>query len=102
MKAAVEKGYAAEPLNEGPARAEIQVCRETGDLATGGCQQAGLAMAESVPDDLVDGRVLCPEHSHDDGRRDLQRPPAYSGPSSQPQRQPPRGGVIDRIFGWLR
>ena len=99
MKGAVENGYAAEALSEGPPRADIEICRSTGDLASAGCRNAGVMMIEQVPEDLIDERFLCTEHSH--YREERPRPPAYSGPG-RPQRQPPRRGMMDRIFGWLR
>jgi penicillin-binding protein 1A len=103
MKAAVEQGYPAEALSSGPDRGDVEVCRLSGELATSNCQHSGQAMNESIPEDLMDGRLLCTYH---DGQRSWNRPgrPPYSGPQPmQPVPRPKRQrGVMDRIFGWLR
>ncbi|MFT5191979.1 MAG: penicillin-binding protein 1A [Verrucomicrobiales bacterium] len=105
MKEAVENGYPAEGLNEGPHRAEVEVCKATGDLAALGCHDAGFAVIESIPEDLIDARVLCTEHDNFRGRQMADQSPPYSGsgqPQPSSQKRPPRWGVMDRIFSWLR
>lgn len=101
MTSAVKHGYAAENLPAGPPRAEIEVCRGSGDLATHGCHVAGAAALEAVPEDLIDERVLCRIHQSGGARRPMaqdQGRPRHSPPL--PPR--PRPGVLDRVFGWLR
>ncbi len=104
MKKAVEHGYPAEHLPPGPSRVPMEVCLQSGDLAAGGCHQAGAVARELIPEDLIDGRVLCREH----GGRNWAGPaamrprdvPGRRGPREAPR--PRRPGVMDRIFGWLR
>lgn len=105
MKKGVELGYEAGALPEGPPRALIDACLATGDLASATCQHLGTAGTESVPEDLIGGRVICSgQHAHGSpvrsGGPQYQRPnPGYRPPAPPPRRRPT---VMDRIFGWLR
>lgn len=103
MKQAAEMGYPTEALDPGPERVPVDVCRTSGDLATDRCHHAGTAMETSIPEDLIDARVLCSQHNSR-YQQPQPRPPVAMPiqPPQQPQPREPRRGFVDRVFGWLR
>lgn len=90
-KKAVELGYIAAGDRTEPQLTSVALCRHTSQLASSGCQAAGLAYEDDLPFDLVP-KGFCQVHT---------------GLAAQPQRAPrpsgPRGpGLFDKIRGWFR
>jgi penicillin-binding protein 1A len=101
MKAGVEHGYEAIALPQGPERVPVETCRGNGDLATMGCRHAGTVVTSEIPEDLIDGRVLCRQHA----TRAVVRGRGEPGRRAEPPRRNPtprERGVLDRVFGWFR
>ena len=61
MKTADKLGYKAEGIKSQLSFTECRLCRESGKRATAGCETAGLAYTDSVPEDIVPAaNDLCP------------------------------------------
>jgi penicillin-binding protein 1A len=63
MKTADKLGYKAEGLKSQLSFVDCRLCRSSGKRATAGCEAAGEAYTDSVPEDLVPAENdLCPTH----------------------------------------
>jgi len=90
-KKAIELGYIPAGDRTEPPLTSVALCRHSSQLASGGCQAAGLAYEDDLPYDLVP-KGFCQVHTG-----------LVAQPQDAPRASGPRGpGLFDRIRGWFR
>ncbi|MES2596112.1 MAG: PBP1A family penicillin-binding protein [Verrucomicrobiota bacterium] len=90
-KKAVALGYIPAGPRTEPPLTTVALCRNTSQLATGGCQASGMAYEDELPYDLIP-QGFCQLHTG-----------IVAQPQMEPRRSGPRGpGLFDRIRGWFR
>lgn len=103
MKTADKLGYKAEGIKSQLSFTECRLCRDSGMRATPGCEAAGTAYNDSVPQDSVPTpKELCPIHP-------AKALPVESGdiaaadvPRAQPVEEVPRALPVDEELGPIR
>lgn len=99
MKFAGKIGYVQDTPRARPLLADLELCRISAKLATGGCRSAGTAYTEQAPYELAP-RMFCDAHAD---RRAPSRGGTLPPGAAPPTAQPSGGrGLFDRIRDWFR
>jgi hypothetical protein len=93
MKATEKLDYKAEDPTPPVPTSRIQLCRLSGQLATPGCQAAGMSVATEQPLDLIErfATIACPTHAG-----------GYYGPRASTSRSSPGRSLWNRIRSIFR